>query len=372
MRKLQCGARTGDPVPVEHLGCSQEHELVEVVRLVLALPLLASLASCSAWAPPGHYRLEPLTVQQMEINRESSPGKPAERFLTLMLPVAAGNVSTSYEHLLPQQPTPSHPLALKVRPLFFFEGSLARSHPFEPSLRHILIYWGCGEVAGKGQPRVINVDAVDDEQLTQLLAPSPNPTDSPGRLGVVSEAHRGVAYYSARIPEQAEVRGSHELRAGPTRTRFTVGEQGDFLPPVAITRVRGPDQGGTTIRWERTPGALAYFANMYVQRSNGPIAVIWTSSRVPEAGYLLSQGHPGGDELTRLLEKGVLMHADTQECTIPSAVMQHASHAMAIQVHTFGPETAIPATSSDMGLPSLAVRVAPRASTTILLLNPGH
>jgi hypothetical protein len=343
---------------------------METLRVAWALLLALALANFSAWAAAGAYHVEPYTAQQISVDDAGTSHPLTERFLTLMLSDVGGNAEGKYEHSLPSREDSIRPVALKAKPRSLFEGSLARRHPFEPSLTRILMYWGCGQQTGKGQPKVIKRDALNDEQLTRLLAPSPRSSDSSGGLEQVSRAERLVAYYNARMPERTQMHGTHELRSDSTRTRFTVGEEGEFLPAVTITQVRVSDAGDATIRWDRTGSAVAYFANLYIQRMNSADVIIWTSSRIPEAGYLLSQAHPGADEVLRLRNKGVLMHKDAQECTIPSAVIRHAAHAMAVQVHAFGPETVIAATSSELERPSTTVRVVPRATTTILLFNP--
>ena len=123
------------------------------------------------------------------------------------------------------------------------------------------------------------------------------------------------------------------------------------------------------MRWERVPGAAAYFVNMYVHPSKSPVALVWTSSRVPETGFALTERHPGGGELIRLRNEGVLMHDDSLACTIPSVVTRYRDHAMSIQVHAFGAETVIAPASGRERSPATAVRIAPRATTTTLLLK---
>jgi hypothetical protein len=164
------------------------------------------------------------------------------------------------------------------------------------------------------------------------------------------------------------MRGLHEVRAGLNRTQFMVGEQSDFLAPINITEARVSDRGAT-VRWEGVPGAIAYFVNMYVHPARSPVALVWTSSRVPETGFALTERHPGGDEMIRLLNEGVLMRASSHECMIPSIMTRYRDHAMSIQVHAYGSETVIPATSMEEGGLARTIRIAPRATTTSLLLK---
>jgi len=56
-------------------------------------------------------------------------------------------------------------------------------------------------------------------------------------------------------------------------------------------------------------------------------------------------------------------------CTIPSIVTQHRAHAMSIQSHTFRAETVATPTAKEERGSATTIRVAPRVTTTVLLLN---
>jgi hypothetical protein len=345
------------------------NEQREKMKKTLLMPSFCSIAlaftliSYPAWGDPGIYRLEPFTLQQSIRHGEGEAQRLTGRFLTMTLSLMARSNAARYEHLLPAGPDEPQAFALKVKAGFFLDRNAPLGHPFEQPLSKILMYWGCGEKAGGGQPKVFDAAEFDD-QLARVLTSSMPATHAGSRR----QRDEAVAHRNALFPEGAGMRGLHEVRAGINRTQFMVDEQSDFLAPINITEARVTDRGAT-VRWERVPGASAYFVNMYVHPARSPVALIWTSSRVPETGFALTERHPGGTEMIRLLDEGVLMRANSHECTIPPVMTRYRDHAISIQVHAFGPETVIHAASrEEVGL-ARTIRIAPRATTTSLLLK---
>jgi hypothetical protein len=335
--------------------------------------VVLSLTNFSTWAGEDLYRLEPFTLQQSIHDAQGNVQAVTGRFVTMALPVMKRGSGLRYEHMLPTgHERPGPPIVLKVKPRFFFDRNAPFSHPFERPLSRILLYWGCGENPGKGQPQVIETAGFDDDQLARHLAQMVR-SSMPGRHSAEKRGpDEAIAYHSAPLPKGAEMQGLHELHAGLKRTQFRVGGNGDFLEPITVSDAYLSDRGSATVRWQPVPGASAYFVNLYVHPSKSPVAVIWTSSRIPEMGFVLSEHHPGGAEVSRLRDEGVLMQADNRECTIPSAVTQYRDYAIAIQVHAFGTETVIAPESGGVAGPASAIHITPRATTTILLLNQGN
>lgn len=332
-------------------------------KCTLVLLVVLAAAKNPAWAEQGLYRLEPFTLQQSIRNGAGEAQRLSGRFLTMTLSAMAGSSTARYEHLLPPGPDDHPPFALNVRAGFFLDRNAPLGHPFEQPLSKIVMYWGCGEKPGNGQPKVFDAAEFDD-RLTQALTSS-RPAMHAGSRRRPDEA---VAHRNTLFPDGAGMRGLHEVRAGLSRTQFMVGEQSDFLAPINITEARLSDRGAM-VRWERVPGAAAYFVNMYVHPARSPVALVWTSSRVPETGFALTERHPGGDEMIRLLNEGVLMQANVYECAIPPVMTRYRNHAISIQVHAFGAETVIPPASKEERGLARTVRIAPRATTTSLLLK---
>jgi len=335
------------------------------VRILFLSLALANFSECAAATD---YRVEPVTLQQVVMHDGTASRQPATHFLKTVLPIPSSSRARSYRHLLPRGALPDRVLELKVGPRFLFDKTVG-GHPFEPAFKRILMYWGCAQEAAEGQPRVIEADGVNDGQLAQLLSSSAKPRVVLEGVRPISDPGSVVAYHDEIVPEQWDMRGTHELLIGRARARFTVGEEGKFLPPVNITRAWISERGAAMIHWARVPGATAYFVNVFVQRKARSDVVVWSSSRIPEAGFLLTQTHPGQEELARLRGDGVLMSPDVEDCAIPGAVVQHATHVIAIQVHAFAPESVVVPRTGE-GEPGMAaVKIAPRATTTVLLVS---
>jgi len=314
--------------------------------------------------------LEAFTLQQIDMRARGSAHQAPARFLTLMLAVGAGAKASGLVHVLPTPVLDSRRLALELRPIEWFAGSLAHRHPFERPFKRVLLYWGCTEQASAGQPRVIDAGKVDDQQLSRLLAPRPGF----GPYSTISEqAAAGnlsaVAYRNVLMPPGARIEGVHELHAGGDRMEFSVDAAAEFPAPIAITDARVTPSGSAIVRWQGPTGAMAYFATLYAHPGNSPDVIIWTSSRVPEAGYLLSQGHPGAEALLRLRNEGVLMPPEQRQCTVPSAVTRRAAQVLTLQLHALGEETMQPVIAETAPVAVATVRVATRATATIVLPN---
>lgn len=335
------------------------------VRIVVLSLALANFSECAAAVD---YRVDPVTLQQVVMREGTASRQPATHFLKTVLPIPSSSHARSYRHLLPRGALPDRVLELKVGPRLLF-GETVGGHPFAPAFRQILMYWGCAQDAAEGQPRVIAADGVNDGQLAQLLSSSTKPRVVLEGVRPISGPGSVVAYHGEIVPEQWDMRGTHERLGGRVRARFTVGEEGKFLPPVYITRAWISERGAATTHWARVPGATAYFVNVFVQRKPCSDVIVWWSSRIPEAGFLLTQTHPGQEELARLRGGGVLMSPDVEDCAIPGAVIQHATHAIAIQVHAFAPESVIVPRTGEGESGLATVKIAPRATTTVLLVS---
>lgn len=186
------------------------------------------------------YRLVPSASQQTTLARGMLRSEPTARFVTVLLLPASGR-DTPYEHRFPTQGAAAYPLPLNVRqPLAMDDSDFQRKHPFEPLFDRILVYWGCGEEVGQGQPLVLKVDPDEEERLSRLLPLSPR---RPTTTINVAAREPWLAYQDVRWPDPAVMNGTHELGTSSGSLKFKVDADGEFLPPVHITDVQAPAGG---------------------------------------------------------------------------------------------------------------------------------
>jgi len=308
------------------------------------------------------YTVAPHTVRQIIARNGQMSFAGGDHFLGLRL-TSPGNAS-SYGHVLPAHASPRTVIDLPVRTMSIIEVERAREHPFEVPLARVLVYWGCGERVGKDQPRA-HVAGQDQTRLSRRLAPSPGSSASEKRLAAIPRERRLYARKETRLDLPSAFEGEHHLETAHSRHAFRIESGRGFLPGIDIVRASVSPASGVRIEWTPVPGAVAYFASTFIQHAGSRDVVIWTSSRVPEAGWLLSRMHPGEKELGQLLARGVLMGPEASECTMPAAVVKHAHGTLVYHLSAYGAELRTTAHDTRRRIP-IDVQVQPRATTTIM------
>lgn len=199
----------------------------------------------------------------------------------------------------------------------------------------VLVYWGCGERAGAGQPMVIDLaqpGAGAGRLATDLGSFTMPPAPASGRTY--------GAWPNGRTPEQppanASLLGEHVVRGNYTpEFRFSLAPGQDFLPSLQLSGTSPNDAGVTPLSWRSVTGARGYFASVVGADDRGD-TVIWTSSEVPVlAGQI--PDHLGPQELERLIARKAVMGAETTRCAIPAQVGEAAPAAM-LRVVAYGGE----------------------------------
>lgn len=201
----------------------------------------------------------------------------------------------------------------------------------------MLIYHGCGEPTGPGQPLVIEIStenpAQGSSQMTALMEAvrvSPETPPSPGSGRTYGEWPNDRS--SQPIPVNGSLVGDHLVRGNYTPDiHFSLGADQDFMEPVRLTGVAD----GGSLGWNAVSGARGYFA-MTMGANDAGDMVAWTSSSIPVSfGQVPDILSPS--DLERLIRQGVVLPASTTHCPIPGAVQTAAPQSM-VRVIAFGGE----------------------------------
>ena len=201
----------------------------------------------------------------------------------------------------------------------------------------MLIYHGCGEPTGSGQPLVIEISTDDPargaSQMTALMEAvrvSPETPPSPGSGRTYGEWPNDRS--SQSIPANGSLVGDHLVDGNYTPDiRFSLSADQDFMEPVQLTGVAD----GGSLGWNAVGGARGYFAMTMGANEAGDM-VAWTSSNIPISfGQIPDILSP--TDLERLIRQGVVLPASTTRCPIPSAVQMAAPQSM-VRVIAFGGE----------------------------------
>ncbi len=315
--------------------------LVVVLGTGLALPVLAATAKAGA-APAGpvaSYGIEAVTSSGLgataiggaDIMRMMMGGRPSMNSTSHQLELqlqAPGKVATpTAEHRIP--PAMAMGTALPLR-----SGSDSPGQPGqwqdkdipEPKGR-LLIYRGCAESAGAGQPEIITLKGLLPEQRRQALEGLRRLATSPAAGGAPFTSGRWPSGSEPpAVPLQASLVGSHVVASNyAPEIRFQVESSHDFLAPVTLTSTAAG--GAQRLGWRTVPTALGYQAMATgLGRQEGDI-VMWTSSEAPWADSSVP-GELRAPAAARLVQRGVLLAPERTTCSVSAQAMAAMRMAM--------------------------------------------
>jgi hypothetical protein len=189
----------------------------------------------------------------------------------------------------------------------------------------MLIFWGCGEQVGPGQPVIVDFSKVAAGQ------PVPNLVSRSLRLP------RGPAFGTNRsygdwpnerdrqaVPPQASLVGEHQVKGNYSPDIRFVVERHDFMPPVELAQAKTASSA-QKLTWKPVTGATGFFMSAFGASGgaggDGVDMVMWTSSAVQEMGGSL-MGHVPPNEVARMIRERVVLPPDRTECTVPAEVMR--------------------------------------------------
>lgn len=236
----------------------------------------------------------------------------------------------------------------------------------------ILIYWGCGERAGAGQPAVLDFASLTAGRVPAAFRAvetgSLNPP-APGRGGTYGEWPNERA--RSQVPPGGSLAGAHVVRGNYTpEIRFTVAPQQDFLAPVRLTASEAAGSGAVPLSWAPVPGAKGWVATVVGAGENGDM-VMWSSSAREAMPMALAMQHLSDADIARLVRERVLLPGDATQCTVPAEVASAGEGAM-LTLAAFGGEAnfshpARPANAPASWRPEWTVKLLRKSSHAGLL-----
>ena len=313
-----------------------------------------------------------------EVMRMMRGGSQIAHGLTLQL----GSTQSSADPKADHTPGTGTPLALvtpKAVPAPVPEETVEEqpTMPERPRGR-MLIYWGCGEHAGPGQPYVIDFSKIGAGQPMPRFPYIPvhhqNPP-SPGRYATYGEWPNG----RSRAEPPATLIGNHVMHGSYSPDiRFTLPAGKDYMPPLVLNASGKSPAGATMLTWQPVAGATGYFAAMFGASAQGgggdATIVMWSSSALQTfaGGGLLDYLAPA--EVHRLIGQKVVMPPSQTQCAIPAEVTAAAPMGM-LSVIAYGDEAnfADPPRPADPKVPwniSWTTKVRYKSTTGVMLGMP--
>ncbi|MCP9833525.1 MULTISPECIES: hypothetical protein [unclassified Cyanobium] len=332
----------------------------------LALPSLAATYSIEAVTSSG---MSAPAMGGADIMRMMMGGRPSmnstSRQLELQLQAPGKAANPTAEHRIPAAMAMGTALPLR-------SGSDSPGQPGqwqdkeipEPKGR-LLIYRGCAESAGAGQPEIITLKGLLPEQRRQALeglsrlATSANAGGAPLTSGRWPSGSEPPA-----VPLQASLVGSHVVASNyAPEIRFQVESSHDFLAPVTLTTTTAG--GSQRLSWQAVPTALGYQAMATgLGRQEGDI-IMWTSSEAPWSDSSVP-GELRAPAAARLVQRGVLLAPERTTCSVSAQAM--AAMRMAMLTFTAYGDTLL--LNSAKGAPSWRLSLE-RRSTAMRPLGEG-
>ena len=188
---------------------------------------------------------------------------------------------------------------------------------FEKPRGRMLIYWGCGEQAGSGQPYVVDFARMAQGEVPQgLISRRVNVQRGPSPSRSRTYGDWPNQRDSQRVPRDASLRGEHTVKGNYSPDiRFALADKYDFMEPVNLAMAKSG--GGIKLSWNSVGNAHGYFASAMGSKEGTEDIVFWSSSNSREFGdQLMTWLAPG--EVARLVTEKVVLPTATTECVVPA------------------------------------------------------
>ncbi len=206
----------------------------------------------------------------------------------------------------------------------------------KPKVR-MLIYWGCGETVGKGQPRVIDTAKMSPADFGKAFAGR-----SPTRQ-IPPSAHKGWIYGEwpnseerTDVPKDSSLVGSHLVKGNYLPDiSFVLDKKRDFMESVEFLPIQATPSGAMKVEWQPITTAIGYFAAAMGHDQLSGDSIFWSASEVPEIGFALQDYLTPGD-VNRFIKEKVVLDASRTTCTIPP-IFKNSQGAM-LQFIAYGEE----------------------------------
>lgn len=203
----------------------------------------------------------------------------------------------------------------------------------------ILIFWGCGEHAPKGQPVIIDLAKLSAGQVPPGLWSSTVLRDWGPTLQNSKTFGRWPAEDGKMVKADSSLLGAHRI-AGNYSPEIAFSLNQDFLAPLHTTSTQNPS-GSSLLTWNAVPAATGYLAFLFggkmAQGGQMGDMVMWTSSASRQFGGGLSDWLTPA-QVAGLVRDRTVMAPTTTSCTIPAEVRSAGADFRMGTLTAFGPE----------------------------------
>ena len=207
---------------------------------------------------------------------------------------------------------------------------------FQRPQGRMLIYWGCGEHVGVGQPTVIDFAKVAAGQMPpgmKAMAAMANvvagPHTAPGFGRWPNDRDRRA------VPAAGSLLGAHRVAGNYSPDiAFSLAAGQDFMPALGLMEAGALPSGAARLRWQLAAQATGYALAMFGANQTGDV-IMWSSSAkaamTPHLDYLAPA------EVKRQVVAGYVLPPSASECVLPAEVAAAVPMGMVTMIG-YGPE----------------------------------
>jgi hypothetical protein len=301
-------------------------------------------------------------------------GGPPQAAKTLTLHHGAGTTAPKPEavHAMPK----AAGLGASVKLLPPPRGEIGGQSSFERPTGRLLLFWGCGERAPKGQPVVIDFAKIAAGQMPPGLMMQG--VDLPEDWQVTVGNSRTYTNWpnssdNKSVPANGSLLGAHKITANYSKEiAFTLAE--DFMPALQAS-TSDTAAGGSKLAWTGLQKATGYYAWAIGAKDTGrggaPAEMVWWASSKQQAfgGPLWDWISPAG--VRKLIAAGTVMPPEQRDCIVPAEVIKASGEALMVNLQAYGPQADFaypprPADTKKPWNPEWIARVRFRSSTMLI------
>lgn len=211
-------------------------------------------------------------------------------------------------------------------------------HQYEQPKGRMLIYWGCSEHVGPGQPTVVDFSKLAAGQVPPGMAS----LAAMGRAASPPRAGQSAGYGewpnerdSRPVPVQGSLLGAHKVEGNYSPPiNFTLAQGQDFMPDLGLSEAGSMPSGASRLTWKLAPQATGYALTMFGSAENGDV-IVWTSANKAASAANLDYLPPS--EVSRLVTAGVVLPPSTAQCLLPAEAAAASPSGMIMMIG-YGPE----------------------------------
>ena len=210
-------------------------------------------------------------------------------------------------------------------------------YQYERPKGRMLIYWGCGEHVGAGQPTVIDFSKLAAGQVPPGMAAFA----TMGRAATPPHAGQSAGFGewpnrqdSRPVPVQGSLLGAHKVEGNYSPPiAFSLAAGQDFMPDLGLVEAGSLPSGASRMTWRPAPQATGYALTMFGAAENGDV-IIWTSANKATAANL---DYLPPSEVKKLVAAGAALPPTANQCVLPAEVATASPSGMIMMIG-YGPE----------------------------------